>query len=147
MKTFTFSLERVRQWREKQVTLEEAELQRLFSERSLLEERRKVLEQEARESATAVVRAKAIEALELQAIDAFHRYVVAQRAAIAAALEQCDQRIDAQRTKLLEAQRRFELLEKLKERKLKAWTAAFAREIEAQAGDLFLAKWSNQQSR
>jgi flagellar export protein FliJ len=147
MKTFTFPLERVRQWREKQVTIEEAGLQQLFSERNLLEERRKLLEQEARESAAAVLRAKAFDALELQAIDAFRRYAVAQRAAIAAAVDQCDQRIAEQRAKLLEAQRRFELLEKLKDRKLKAWTAEFAREIEAQAGELFLAKWSNQQPR
>ncbi len=146
MKKFDFPLERVRQWREKQLTLEEAKLQQLFSEKSLIEQRRELLEHEAEESAATVLRAKAMESAELQAIDAFRRHVVAQRGVIASLIAQCETRIVAQRVQLTEARRRCELLNKLKQKNLKAWTAEFSKEIEAQAGEIYLAKWSNEQA-
>jgi hypothetical protein len=142
VKKFTFTLERVRQWREKQLNIEEAQLQKLFSEKSLVEDRRALLEREALESVGLVVRAVAVEASELQAIDGFRRYAAAQRIAIAGVLAACDKRIVEQRLKLMDARRNFELLTRLKEKKWKAWSAELARETEAQAGEIYLAKWN-----
>jgi hypothetical protein len=143
VKKFTFTLERVRQWREKQLALEELHLQQLFSEKTLVEERRALLEREARESVDIVVRAVAVEASELQAIDGFRRFVTAQRIVIAATLADCDRRIAEQRLKLMEARRNFELLTRLKEKKWKAWSAELSRDIEAQAGEVYLARWNS----
>lgn len=142
MKKFTFPLERVRQWREKQFALEEAHLQRLFSEKTLVEERRTLLEREGQESLAKVVRAAAVEASDLQAMDAFRRYVAAQRIVIAATLVECDRKISEQHLKLIEARRNFELLTKLKAKRRKAWSGELDRDIEAQAGEAYLAKWN-----
>jgi flagellar export protein FliJ len=144
VKKFSFTLERVRQWREKQLAVEEARLQQLFSEKSLVEQRRALLEKEGQESAALVTRAASIQATELQAISAFRRYVIAQRSAIAAQLAECDRRIAEQQGKLLEARRKSELLARLKEKKWKMWNAELAREIETQAGEIFLAKWNGE---
>lgn len=144
MKRFHFPLERIRQWREKQVSIEEIQLERLFSEQSLIEQRRALLEREGQDSAALVTTKKAMNHFELQAIDAFRRHVIAQRKVIAALLSECDRRIQEQQTKLTEARRKAELLNKLKDRKWKAWNNELSREIEAQAGEIFLAKWSSE---
>ncbi len=127
------------------MTLEEARLQQLFSEKTLIEARRALLEREATESVAGIVRATSVEAFDLQAIDGFRRYVTAQRIVIAAALVECDKKIAEQRLKLMEARRNFELLTRLKEKRFKVWNGEFAREIEAEASEAFLAKW-NQRS-
>ena len=143
MKRFEFGPERVRQWREEQVIAEEARLEQLFSEKSLTEQRLVVLEQEARESAAVVNRAVAADPVELRAIDAFRRFAIGQRQVIAGLIADCDRRIADQRQKLMEARRRAELLNRLKDRRWKTWNADLSREIENQAGELFLAKWTS----
>ena len=141
MKKFTFRLERVREWREKQLAIEEARLERLYSERVLVEQSLALLEQEARESEAIVNRKTAVEAFELQAADGFRRYVIAQRAVFAAKLAGWDVRIAEQRQQLMETRRKFELLGKLKDKQWKTWNTDLAREMEIQAGEIFLAKW------
>lgn len=142
MKRFHFGLERVRQWRDKQVALEEARLERLFAEKAMLEDQRTNLKREALESATAVKSARSITAAELARADDFNRYVIAQRAVLAAKLSNCDSRIAQQQRTVMEARRQFELLEKLKSNQWQKWNTELNREIEAEAGDLYLAKWS-----
>jgi hypothetical protein len=141
VKRFGFPLERVRQWREKQAAIEEAALEKLFAKRRLLEQSREVLEAEAAESARAVALAPSVSAMELQSVDAFRRYVSSQRILIARRIAVCGVEIAAQQEKVREARRRFELLDKLRERKLSAWTAALNQEVEMEAGEAFLAKW------
>ena len=140
MKKFTFTLERVRQWREGQVTVEQGRLEKLFSQKHLLEARRSQLERDADDSAS-LVSGTAIDVIELHAIDTFRRHVVQQRKVIAAAIAESDQRVAEQQRNLMEARRRFELLDTLKDKKLTDWNKEAAREIELQAGELFLAKW------
>ncbi len=144
MKKFTFTLERVRQWRENQVAIEQARVDELISQKSLVESRRLLLEREANDSAALVNRTTA-GATELRAIDAFRRYVIQQRSVLAASAADFEKRISEQRIKLMEARRRFELLDKLKEKKLTEWNRELAREIELQASELFLAKWLSSQ--
>jgi flagellar biosynthesis chaperone FliJ len=141
MKKFAFRLERVREWREKQLAMEEARLEQLYSEKVLVEQSLALLEREGRDSAAIVKRKTALEAFELQAADVFSRYVIAQRAVFAGKLAGCDRRIAEQRQRLIEARRKFELLGKLKDKQWKTWNAELAREIEIQAGEIYLAKW------
>lgn len=147
MKRFHFPPEKIRQWREKQVAIEEIALERLYSERALIEARSDLLEREGRESAALVTTATAVHQFELQALDAFRRHVLSERAAIARLLADCDVRISAQQQKLTEARRKAELLNKLKERKWRTWNTELSREIENQAGEIFLAKWSAERRR
>ena len=147
MKRFHFPPERIRQWREKQVAIEEIALERLFSERSLLGHRLALLEKEGQESASLVTTQHAMDYFELQAMDSFRRHVLAQRTVIRGLMAECDTRIEQQRAKVTEARRKAELLNKLKDRKWKAWNAELAKEIENQAGEIFLAKWSAERRR
>ena len=142
MKRFEFTLELIRQYREEQLAIEKIRLERLSAEKSLIEQSRALLEREAAESAAIVSRASSVDAIELQAVDAFRRHAIAQRIVFAKRLAGCDRRIEAQQRQLLEARRRCELLARLKDRKLKAWNEEFARELELQAGESYLAKWN-----
>ncbi len=144
MKKFHFSLERVRQWRDKQVALEASRLERLFAEKVSIEDQRRHLEAEALESATAVKTARSITAAELARADDFNRYVISQRPVLAAKLGNCESRIVQQQRTVMEARRQFELLEKLKNTQWQKWNTELSREIETQAGEAFLAKWSRQ---
>jgi flagellar export protein FliJ len=144
MKKFTFTLDRVREWRERQAALEEARLEKLFAERTFVEHQRDLLEGEVLETATAVAHASAVTSVELTALDEFRRYAAAQRPVFARKLADCDARIAAQRQALTEAKRRFELLDHLRSKKRNKWNKEFAREIEMQASESFLAKWSGE---
>ncbi len=146
MKRFTFRLDRVREWREKEFAMAEAQLEKLLAERGLVESRLRVLNEEAAECVSVLNRKTAIDPLELRAIDAFQRHATVQRGVIAQLLAECDTRIAAQRANVLEARRRCELLDKLREKQWQRWNVDLAREMEIEAGELFLAKWSGESS-
>lgn len=145
MKKFAFTLERVRKYREEQLAVEKVRLERLFAEKSLIEQSRELLEREGQETAATVSRKSSFEAGELQAIDAFRRYVAAQRTQFAIRLADCDRRIGEQQRLVIEARRKCELLARLKERKWRAWNSELARELETQSAEMFLAKWKADQ--
>ena len=100
-----------------------------------------------RAPASLVTTQHAMDYFELQAMDSFRRHVLAQRTVIRGLMAECDTRIEQQRAKVTEARRKAELLNKLKDRKWKAWNAELAKEIENQAGEIFLAKWSAERRR
>jgi flagellar export protein FliJ len=142
MKKFDFRLERVRQWREKQISIEEARLERLFAESAAIHSRIAELEREQQRNEASVTRATGVEAVELEAIDAFRRHAKIQRRLLAEQQAGCARRIETQRAALMEARRKFELLNQLKQRKLHLWTAEFDRDLEAQAAESYLARWN-----
>lgn len=142
MKRFDFPLERVREWREKQVAVEEAKLERLFRELEAITAARAELEAEQARNEQMVVQSAGVTASDLQALDGFRRYVKAERARIENLRADCNKRIEEQRAAILEARRRYELLARLKQRSLRLWTAEMNRELEANAAEAYLAKWN-----
>lgn len=144
MKKFAFSLERVREWREKQLALQEAALQAKFAERARVELRRTRLESEVESTRRLIAHSPAVAAPDLQALDSFLRYAVAERGRIRTALTECERRIAEQRARVMEARRRLELLNKLREKKWTAWNTELAKEIEAQVSEAYLAQWGQQ---
>lgn len=141
MKRFEFPLERVRQWREKQASIEEARMERLLAELQSVEARRAELEHERSSNELAVIRARSADSSELQAIEGFRRYVRAQHRVLSNARADCERKIEEQRQRIIEARREAQLLDKLKERRLTAWRIEFDKDIEAQAAEAYLAKW------
>ena len=142
MKRFDFPLERVREWREKQLAVEEAKLERLFAELGAIAAARVELDAEQARNEQMVVQSSGVTASDLQALDGFRRYVKAERARIENLRADCDKRIKEQRAAILEARRRYELLARLKQRSLRLWTAGMNRELEASAAEAYLAKWN-----
>jgi flagellar biosynthesis chaperone FliJ len=146
VKRFSFSLERVRQWREKQVALEEAKLQRLFAELAAIQAARSDLDTEQRRNEDSVVSASGVTADELRALEEFRRFARGERQRLMQLEIDCGKRIAEQQQRITQARRAAQLLERLKEHRLRAWTAEFDREIEALAAEAYLAKWNTGQT-
>ncbi len=143
MKRFTFALERVRQWREEQVVVEQLQLERLQAERGTIEGAIAKLERDKSASEATVLGGRLVDSLDLQSLDQFRRHTQILQAKLRAERAGCDDRIAAQRLRLIDAQRNARLLDKVKARKLKVWQAGFEKEIEEQAAESHLARWQH----
>jgi hypothetical protein len=141
MKKFVFPLDRVMDWRRTQARLEESKLERLHAERRAIEAREAALKEELAASERALIAAPSATGFEMAALDAFRRYTIAERGRIAHALADCGKRIAAQLGVVTLRRRDIRLLEKLKDRRLKAWEVELTRETGRQADETYLAKW------
>lgn len=141
MKAFRFPFDRVRQWRAQQLEIEEVRLQKLFADRQAIRAQRAALDEERLREERAVRAPGSAAAQDLAVLDAFGRYVVAEKKKLTEAEAGCATRIAAQQQQVTEARRRVELLDRLKEKRLAEWRLEFDREQENLAGELFLAKW------
>jgi hypothetical protein len=139
MKRFAFPLETARSWRFRQLELEENRLQSLFAEREALLNSIRKLEEDLKDEEMLLTGAL-MEAGQLAALDRFRRFVTEQKARLTGAVRGCEQRIDAQRQRVTEARRHYELLDRLREKALSQWNAGNAREQEQLAGELYLAR-------
>ena len=142
MRRFDFSLERVRQFRREQAEIEEAKLGALLAERRKIERQREVLAEQRAEAERLALQLPVRSAVELGAVDAFGRHVRSERERLARKIVECDARITGQRRSVAEAQRRYRLLEKLKERRMNEWRREYDRELEILAAEAYLAGWS-----
>jgi hypothetical protein len=145
MQRFQFHLESVLGWRKAQFDLEELRLQTLFSELEKLAEDQRRIATDRVQSNAAVKIGDFVERDDLIALDSFDQFSESQRLNFERRRQDCGIRIAAQQTKVMEAQRQFRLLEKLKERKLTDWTRQFDAEQEALAGEMYLARLSRSQ--
>ncbi len=141
MKRFAFPLDRVIEWRRTEARIEESKLERLHTELRAIDVRRAALEQERRISEQATLSAGAITGYELAALDTFQRFTVAERGRLERARIPFQDRATKQIEAVTAKHREVRLLERLREQRLKAWTIEQDREIEAQAGEAYLAKW------
>jgi flagellar export protein FliJ len=141
MKRFHFPLDRVRRWRQEQAALEELKLQRWYAQSAALDEEKARVENERAASERKVLGQAAVEAGELQALNAYRLHVRARIGGIERRRGEVLAEIEKQRQRLIEARRRAELLERLKARMFDAWRLAADREDETLAGELYLAKW------
>jgi hypothetical protein len=144
MKNFDFPLEKVRLYREKRAQLEESKLERLYAGRRAVELRRETLNQHRAETEKSLLSATSVNAAELGALDRWGRFVEQQTQIFAKQIAQCDTEIAAQRARVMEARRQFQLLDKLKEKRLAVWRAECDRELEQQAAESYLAQWSKE---
>jgi hypothetical protein len=146
MRRFEFRLESVLGWRIIERDLAEGRLEQLFTERRGWNEQALALETRRRECAQ-LITAKTFDGQQLAAL-AYHRHYLEREAArMAAQREDCEKRIAAQQQRVVEAERKVRLLERLKERRLAEWTFDFNRELEALASETFLSKWAREKSR
>ena len=141
MKKFAFPLDRVMDWRQAQARLEETKLENLHSERRAIDAREIALKEELAASERSLVAAASATGFELAALDAFRQYTMAERVRIARVRADCSKRIAAQLKVVILKRRDVRLLEKLKERRLKAWEAELERDTARQADETYLAKW------
>jgi hypothetical protein len=142
MKKFAFPLDRVLQWRRTQAQIEESKLAQLHGELRALENRRAALDRERTVSEQAVLSDAAVTGADLAALDAFQRFTIAERQRLDRARGESRQRIAGQVEVVAAKRRDVRLLEHLREERLKTWTAAQAHELEIQAAESYLARFS-----
>ncbi len=141
MKRFQFPLETVLRWRQSRLEAEQARLRELLAEREQIRLRIRQTEEDAQAAARDVLSAEGILAEELAALETYLRRLSAERARLRGAEADCEARIGRQRERVLEAERRVRVIEKLRERRLQEWRAEVDREIENQAAEAYLAQW------
>ncbi len=146
MHRFEFRLESVLGWRAVELELEEGRLERLFTERRSWEAQSRALEERRREAGQ-LIAAKTIDGQQLAAFSHHRRYLEREAAQLWAKRGDCEKRIAAQQQRVVEAERKVRLLERLKDRRLGEWTLDFNREMEALASETFLAKWAREKRR
>jgi flagellar export protein FliJ len=141
MERYRFSLARVLDWRRQQQQIEEETLAALLAEHQALDRARQEADREASRLHAEPREDGSHLAAELAAADGYRRVMRRKSAQLRRESEQCAARIAAQRQRLLEARRRVRLLERLETAQRRQWEAAFARQQDALATDLYLARW------
>ena len=141
MKAFQFSLGRALEWRRAELEQAEARFKQQAAELAAIDRQR--AESEAADLRAEIeVRAwQPVSGEDLAALGAFRLGVRRQQELLQARRKQCESNLAERQKEMMEARRRVRLLERLKERRLAEWRAAFDRELEQQAAESYLAQW------
>ena len=145
MKKFRFRLEQLRRWRETERDREEARLQALLAGLKQLERARRDLEnamQGAEQSVRPAPDAPLAPIEELQALDSYRRHIKREQLRLAGLRAQLEVRVAAQRRVLVEAERKVEMLEHLREERLAEWKKELDKEQENLVAELVVARWA-----
>jgi hypothetical protein len=142
MKKFTFPLERVLGWRRTQARLEELKLERLRADRHALEARRKFLAGESTRTLAALIRTSPVTGSDLEALDRFRKSTAAQAGRVNVSMGDLDRQIAAQTEAVSSRRRDVKLIEQVREEKLQTWRRALLKEIDQQAEESHLARFT-----
>jgi len=142
VKKFKFALDSVRGFRQARLEEEEARLQMVLAERRELIARGEDLERREVETMDRIRELRVVEVDELMAVDAFRRYAGRERRRLKGAVAEVSGRVERQRDAVVEAQRQVEMLNRLREKRMKAWRAEVDREMEDAVAELVIARWS-----
>jgi hypothetical protein len=146
MKRFDFPLERVRRWRREQASLEELKLQQLRAEMAGLQAAQRQIETDRAQSEQQVLTQAYVDPLLLVSLDSYRQHTAGQVRQLESRGQQCEAKIQEQLNRVIEARRKFELLERLRQAALDEWQAAVDKEQEDLAAELFLAKSSRRKN-
>jgi hypothetical protein len=146
MKAFHFPLERVLSLRRTQLELEDARFRQSAAALAAIDRARAELGAAAVAADLEVRSAASIAGADLAALDEFHRHVRSQEQMLAGRRAERARELAAQQAAMLEARRRYRLLERLRERRLAEWKTENDRELEQVAAESYLARWGRVQS-
>ena len=140
MRRFTFRLERLLQWRALEKDQEEGRLRRLFSEAERLEAERISLENSAHAAEDSVQRPDVLTE-ERQALGNYRRFLAHERLRLLRLRAELENRIQAQRRQLVEAERKVEALTHMRDDKLSEWRSQAEKEQGDFVDELVAARW------
>lgn len=139
MNAFRFPLERALEWRRRQLEIEENRFKQQAAALANLDRARADLESTAIRAELQVRGWAPLLGQDLTALAGFRADVKTKEEALAGRRAECQRQLEAQQRLMLEARRRYRLLEKLRERRWQEWRAAADREIEQFAAENYLA--------
>lgn len=139
MKKFEFRLEAALRWRNAQLQLERAKLQRLLSEeqhskrdlQSVLDERASVV--------SALTALERLQSSDLRAVSAYSMGADMRAHALREEITRLAGSIQQQREHLMQAERKVRLLERLRDNRYAEWKREFDKEIELISEESWLA--------
>lgn len=140
MKRFTFRLERVLQWRALQKEREEGRLHALLVEAERLEAERLSVEAKARLAEESVCHPDTL-IEERQALGNYRRFTSQERRRLLRLRQELEGRIEAQRRTLMEAERKVEALNHMRDDKLAAWRYETDKEQRDFVDGLVVSRW------
>jgi flagellar protein FliJ len=145
MKRFHFALDRVLALRRAQAQVEEAALNRIQTELHQLDAQCASLTLDLRNAETEIRSQTNLTSQHLTSLDAFREHVRQQNTQLAAARLELVKRQSAQTEVLMRKRLEIMLLEKLRGRKHREWTAETERELTNQAEEFHLVRWQKLQ--
>jgi hypothetical protein len=141
MTKFVFRLERVLDWRQTELSLEEAKYKRLAARLAALHAHKDGLNAAILEVGRGPDRSRSVSAADLAVSAACRERLVREVAAAEGKIVECGRLLAAQRESMVAARRRVRLLENLKERRRVEWSAAFEKELEEMAAESSQSRW------
>lgn len=141
MNAFRFRLDRVLEWRRKQLDAEEEKVRLRAAAVDAVDRERAELEAASISAEIEVRRRDGVTGADLAALDHFRRHARAEEHRLESRRAECARELAAQQAAMLEARRRCRLLERLKERRWSEWKAASDRELDQAAAESYLARW------
>jgi hypothetical protein len=141
MSGFQFKLQRVLSWRESQLSIEEAGLERLRFELTTVETALQELESREAKEVELIQCDRSLKAGDLASIANARKWVVFERKRLQAHGADCVRRIELQTAALMETRRKVRLMERLKERRQASWTQEENRALDDLAGESAIASW------
>ena len=142
MNSFRFPLESVLDWRRNELELAELAFERLAAALASVDRALAELETSGIRAEILVRDWSPVCGSDLAALGDFRLHVQKQSGQLAAQRAECSERLEAGRAAMLEARRRFRLLERLKERRFEAWRLARDKELQDLASESYLARWA-----
>jgi hypothetical protein len=141
MNNFRFHLQKVLEWRQTQLELEEAKFKQQLAAVAELDRARAALEAAGIRAEVQVREWRPVAGRDVTALGGYRLHVMAREQEIAGQRANRQTALDTQEGVMLEARRCCRLLERLKERRREEWQAAGNRELEELASECFLAGW------
>lgn len=145
MTSFRFRLERVLEWRRTELELADARFKQQAAALAELDRQHAELEATGIRTEIEVRQWRPVSGSDLAALGGFRLELRKREQALAARRAECQKELTRRQELMLEARRRLRLLERLKERRLAEWRAAWDRELDEQAAMSYLARWSPRQ--
>ncbi len=147
MQNFRFALERVLIWRRSAFAAEEARLGPLVAEQKRLDTARQEILAGWERAGRELLAGGRIDGSDLAALSGYRARLERDRTANERERAEARERMVLQRERIIEAHRRFRLLEKLRSRRMEEWRVASNREMENFASEAFLARWGGSPRR
>ncbi len=147
MTAFSFRLERVLEWRQAQLDVEQSAMSRVAGEFMRWEAVLANLGNARAKAEGLVQSAGPVNGMDLAALASYQEHIERQRKIALDRRRDCEARLERQRARLLDARRKHRLLEKLRQVRRSEWETAVDREFEALAAETYLAQWEPQRRR
>lgn len=147
MKPFRFRLEKVLSWREAQLALEEADLERLRSDLHSIEAAIDALALRDEAATERMRKMRSASGSEVAEIARYHDWVRREEKALRSRGAECGRQIEKRTGAVTEARRKVELLERMKDRRRQVWDAELDLELEQLAGESAIGAWRREKSQ